>query len=83
MEGMEHISIARFSPFQWLLQHKIFGKFIFLRSFDEPKNRKNLYGSKLAFKQVIAVYIVQNETMAVLLELFKRGKFLLGHPVGH
>ena len=48
-----------------------------LTNFDEPKNRKNSCGSKLAFKQVkvIAVYIVQNETMVVFLELFKQAKF--------
>ena len=46
------------------------------RSLDEPKNQVKLCGSKLAFKQVIAVYIVQNETKAVFLELLKRGNFL-------
>ena len=38
-------------------------------------------GSKLVCKEVIAVYIVQQKTMAVLLELFEQGKFFLGHPV--
>ena len=38
-------------------------------------------GSKRAFKQEIAVYIVQNEAVVVVVELFKRGKFFLGHHV--
>ena len=62
MDRMEHIYIAR-----------CFGKFIFWRSFDEPKHRKKLCGSKLAFKQVITVYIVRNETEAVFLALYKGG----------
>ena len=39
------------------------------------KNWKKSCGSNLAFKQVIAVYIVQNETMVVPLQLFKRVNF--------
>ena len=45
------------------------------------KNWENLYGSKLALKHGIAVYIVQNETTIFSLELFKRGNFFLGHPL--
>ena len=40
------------------------------------KKSEKIYQSKLAFKQIIAVYIVQNGAMAVLLELFKRGNFV-------
>ena len=32
-------------------------------------------GSKLAFKQEIAIHIIQNEAMVVFLELFKRETF--------
>ena len=38
------------------------------------KKWQKLCRSKLAFKQVIAVYIIQNKTMVVFLELFKEGK---------
>ena len=31
--------------------------------------------------QEIALYIAQNEAVVVMVELFKRGKFFLGHPV--
>ena len=81
MEGMEKFCIARFSPFQGLLQQKMFGTFILWKSLDEPKNWKKLCRSKLHFKQVIAVDIVSNETMVFLLGLFKQEKFFLGHPV--
>ena len=81
MEGIEHIPIARFFIFQGFLHYKIFGKFIFLRSFEEPKNRKKSYRSKLGFKQVIAVYIVENKTIVIFLELFKHGNCFLGHVV--
>ena len=67
MEGMKSITIALFSPFQGFLQHKIFGKSTFWTSFDEPKNRKKLAGSKFAVKQLIAVYIVENEIRVVFL----------------
>ena len=40
------------------------------------KNREKLSGSKLAFLQEIAVYIVQNDTiMVVLMERLKPGNF--------
>ena len=38
-------------------------------------NLKQLYGSKLAFEQDIGVYIIENETMVVFLELLKQGNF--------
>ena len=53
---------------------KILGKFIFLRSFDEPKKSKKSE-PKLAFGHVIADYIVRNYTMVVIPELFKWGNF--------
>ena len=40
--------------------------------------RKN-YGSKLAFKKEIVVHILQNETIVISLELFKRGN-VFGTP---
>ena len=46
---------------------------MFYKSSGEQKYRKKVCGSKLAFKEVIAVYVVQNETMVAFLELFERG----------
>ena len=39
------------------------------------KIEKNYVDATWPFKQVIAFYIVQNETMVVFLELFKCGNF--------
>ena len=32
-------------------------------------------------EQEIAVFIIQNEAVVVLVELFKQGRLFLGHPV--
>ena len=44
------------------------------------KNRANLYGSKLAFKQENAVSIAKNKTIVLFLKLFKREKVFWGTP---
>ena len=44
------------------------------------KESGKVCGYKVAFKQEIAIYIFQNETMAVFLALSKRGNFF-GHLV--
>ena len=35
----------------------------------------------MSLKQEIAVYIAQNKAVVVVVELFKGGKFFMGHPV--
>ena len=61
---------------------KILGKFIFLRSFDEPKKSKKSE-PKLAFGHVIADYIVRNYTMVVIPRNCSNGETSFGTPGKH
>ena len=45
------------------------------------KNWKKLRGSKLTFTLVIAVYVVQNETVVVFSGTIQNGKFSFGPSV--
>ena len=72
MERMEHISIATFVAFSRISRALDFGKFIIWRFFFDEQKSKKIIWIKVGLEQVIAIYIVQSETMVVFLELFKR-----------
>ena len=65
MEGIEHISIARFPTFSRTSPYD-FQKIHILESFVEQQNCKKSYGTKLAFKHEIAVCITQNEEVVTV-----------------